>query len=391
MRKKIFIILILFTLLLNFSSCKNIKNKFILFSSKGDFFILDENLNLIKKIQKNLSGKALISEVNGDMVLFNLQSEDQQKNGIFLLNLDSEELTNISEGIEGKFLYNPKFYDNEYVLFSVRDKNMFESLYIYSLKEKNLKNISKDIKASYIYPIFIDDKNKKIYIHLLKEKENHSQIALYDLTKDELTENYISFDNNFFIADSNENGEFIIINYDIKNIKQKIQIVNLTNNEFKNIFEIKNGDIYNPIFSLELNEVIFKLIPSNKGAKQSILIIDRNGKVLKEILSPFDSDFYIMKSKGDLIFIMAQEKGEIKYKLYSLNKEKENINELISTNKFFGGDLLISKTKDKIMISEFQDNISNKDYIIMNSDGNKKENINKKLNIDKIDSIIFLK
>ncbi len=391
MRKKIFIILILFTLLLNFSSCKNIKNKFILFSSKGDFFILDENLNLIKKIQKNLSGKALISEVNGDMVLFNLQSEDQQKNGIFLLNLDSEELTNISEGIEGKFLYNPKFYDNEYVLFSVRDKNMFESLYIYSLKEKNLKNISKDIKASYIYPIFIDDKNKKIYIHLLKEKENHSQIALYDLTKDELTENYISFDNNFFIADSNENGEFIIINYDIKNIKQKIQIVNLTNNEFKNIFEIKNGDIYNPIFSLELNEVIFKLIPSNKGAKQSILIIDRNGKVLKEILSPFDSDFYIMKSKGDLIFIMAQEKGEIKYKLYSFNKEKENINELISTNKFFGGDLLISKTKDKIMISEFQDNISNKDYIIMNSDGNKKENINKKLNIDKIDSIIFLK
>ncbi|MGC8943493.1 MAG: hypothetical protein ACP5KX_05260 [Caldisericia bacterium] len=391
MRKKIFIILILFTLLLNFSSCKNIKNKFILFSSKGDFFILDENLNLIKKIQKNLSGKALISEVNGDMVLFNLQSEDQQKNGIFLLNLDSEELTNISEGIEGTFLYNPKFYDNEYVLFSVRDKNMFESLYIYSLKEKNLKNISKDIKASYIYPIFIDDKNKKIYIHLLKEKENHSQIALYDLTKDELTENYISFDNNFFIADSNENGEFIIINYDIKNIKQKIQIVNLTNNEFKNIFEIKNGDIYNPIFSLELNEVIFKLIPSNKGAKQSILIIDRNGKVLKEILSPFDSDFYIMKSKGDLIFIMAQEKGEIKYKLYSLNKEKENINELISTNKFFGGDLLISKTKDKIMISEFQDNISNKDYIIMNSDGNKKENINKKLNIDKIDSIIFLK
>ncbi|MGB9749749.1 MAG: hypothetical protein ACPLWB_02790 [Caldisericia bacterium] len=391
MRKKIFIILILFTLLLNFSSCKNIKNKFILFSSKGDFFILDENLNLIKKIQKNLSGKALIGDFNGDMVLFNLQSEDQQKNGIFLLNLDSEELTNISEGIEGKFLYNPKFYDNEYVLFSVRDKNMFESLYIYSLKEKNLKNISKDIKASYIYPIFIDDKNKKIYIHLLKEKENHSQIALYDLTKDELTENYISFDNNFFIADSNENGEFIIINYDIKNIKQKIQIVNLTNNEFKNIFEIKNGDIYNPIFSLELNEVIFKLIPSNKGAKQSILIIDRNGKVLKEILSPFDSDFYIMKSKGDLIFIMAQEKGEIKYKLYSLNKEKENINELISTNKFFGGDLLISKTKDKIMISEFQDNISNKDYIIMNSDGNKKENINKKLNIDKIDSIIFLK
>lgn len=391
MRKKIFISLMLFILLLNFSSCKTVKDKFVLLSSKGDFFLLDDNLNIIKKIQKNLSGKAIISEVYGDMVLFNFQSDDQQKNGIFLLNLDSEELINISEGIEGTFLYNPKFYDNEYALFSVRDKDILESLYIYSLKEKNAKNISKGIKASYIYPFYIDSKNKKIYIHLLKKNENHSQIALYDLSKDELTENYISFDNNYFITEPNENGEFLCIYYDIKNIKQKIQVFNLTNKEFKDIFEIKNGDIYNPIFSSELNEVIFKVIHSEVEAKQSIFIVDRNGNISKEISTPFNNDFYIMKSKEKLIFIMAQKKGDTKYKLYSLNKENEAVRELVSTDKFFGGDLLISKTKDKIIISEFQDNISNKDYIIMNSDGNKRENINKKLNIDKVDSIIFLK
>lgn len=389
--KKIFIILFLLIIFLNLMSCKSKKEEVILVSSKGNFLILDENLNLIKKIEKNLDGKVLISEVNGDLVLFNLQSDKPLKSGIFVLNLKSEEIINITEDIEGTFLYKPKFYDNENVIFSVRDKNILESLYIYSLKDNSKKLVSKEVKLSYIYPFYIDNIDKKIYVHLLKQNETNSKISLYDLNIDEFVENYINFENHFFITESNENGEFILLNYDIKNKTQKIQIVNLKKRDFRDIFEIKNGDIHNILFSDDSNFVIFKLIPNELEKKPLIYVIDRSGKLVKEISFPIDSDFYILNSKKDQIFIMAQKKGETKYKLYSLNINNNELKEFTANDEFFSGDLLISKEKEKITFSEFRDNSSTKDFLIMDINGTERKSLNEKLNIDIIDSIIFLK
>jgi len=389
--KKIFIILFLLIIFLNLMSCKNKKEEVILISSKGKFLILDENLNLIKKIEKNLDGKVLISEVNGDLVLFNLQSYNPSKNRIFLLNLKSEEIINITEDIEGTFLYKPKFYDSENVIFSVRDKNALESLYIYSLKDKTIKLISKEVKSSYIYPFYIDNINKKIYVHLLKQNEINSKIALYDLNKDEFIENYINFENHFFITESNENGEFILLNYDIKNDTQKIQIFDLKKKDSKDIFEIKNGYIHNVLFSDDSNFILFEFIPYEIEKKPLIYVIDKSGKLIKEISFPIDSDFYILNSKKDQIFIMAQKEGETKYKLYSLNINNNELKEFTANDKFFGGDLLISKEKEKIIISEFKDNPSNKDFLMMNINGTERKSLLEKLNIDNIDSILFLK
>lgn len=385
--KKIIVVLFFLILFLNFVSCKKESKEEILISSKGDFLILDENLNLIKKIQKNLDGKALISEVYGDLVLFNLQTIDPFKNGVYLLNLKSEEIINLSKDLEGTFLYKPKFYDGENYLFTLRDKNAQESLYLYSFKDKSLKLISKNIKSSYIYPFYIDYKDKKIYIHLLKKNEKNSKISLYDLNKDELIENYISFENHFFITEPNENGEFILISYE-KLEETKVFIVNLANKLFSEVYSVKDGDIYNISFSDNSNKLLFKFVPFDTKKTSSIKIIDRNGNLVKEILSPFDGDFYILNSFGEKIFIMAQKKGDTKFGLYSLNIDSKDLIELTIKNSF-GGDLIISK--EKLIISESINNALNKDYFIMNLDGSKRVNLIEKLKIDSIDSIIFLK
>lgn len=385
--KKIIIVLFFLILSLNFVSCKNKSKEEILISSKGDFLILDENLNLIKKIQKNFDGKTLISEAHGDLVLFNLQSSDPFKNGIFLLNLKSEEIINLSKDLEGTFLYKPKFYNLENYLFTLRDKNSQESLYLYSLQDKSLKLISKNIKSLYIYPFYIDNKNKKIYIHLLKKDEKNSKISLYYLNKDELIENYIIFENHFFITKPNKNGEFILISYD-KLEETKIFIINLANKLFNEVYSVKDGDIYNISFFDNSDKILFKFVPFEIGKTSSIIIIDRNGNLVKEILSPFDEDFYILNSLGEKNFIMAQKKDDTKFSLYSLNIDNKDLIELTIENSF-GGDLIISK--EKLIISESKNNALNKDYFIMNLDGSKKVNLIDKLKIDSIDSIIFLK
>lgn len=387
--KKIVFILFFLILFLNFVSCKKEKQGMILITSKGDFLILDENLNLTKKIQKNLDGKALISEVYGDLILFNLQSSDSFKNNIFLLNLKSKEIINITKDLEGTFLYKPKFYNLENYLFTLRDKNAQESLYLYSLKDNSVKIISKNIKSSYIYPFYIDNEDEKIYIHLLKKDEKNSKISLYDLNKDEFIENYISFENNFFITEPNENGEFLLISYD-KLEETKIFIVNLANKLFNKIYSIKDGDIYNISFFDYSDKILFKFVPFETKKTSSIIIIDRNGNLVKEILSPFNGDFYILNSFGKKIFIMAQKNVDTKFSLYSLNIDNKDLKVLTKENSF-GGDLIISKEKEKLIISESKNNALNKDYFIMNLDGSKKVNLNEKLKIDSIDSIIFLK
>lgn len=387
--KKIVFILFFLILFLNFVSCKKEKQGMILITSKGDFLILDENFNLIKKIQKNLDGKAIISEVYGDLILFNLQSSDSFKNNIFLLNLKSEEIINITKDLEGTFLYKPKFYNLENYLFTLRDKNMIESLLIYSLKDHSKIIISDKIKSSYIYPFYIDNEDEKIYIHLLKKDEKNSKISLYDLNKDEFIENYISFENNFFITEPNENGEFLLISYD-KLEETKIFIVNLANKLFNKIYSIKDGDIYNISFFDYSDKILFKFVPFETKKTSSIIIIDRNGNLVKEILSPFNGDFYILNSFGKKIFIMAQKNVDTKFSLYSLNIDNKDLKELTKENSF-GGDLIISKEKEKLIISESKNNALNKDYFIMNLDGSKKVNLNEKLKIDSIDSIIFLK
>lgn len=387
--KKIVFILFFLILSLNFMSCKNKSKEAILITSKGHFLILDENLNLIKKIQKNLDVKALISEVYGDLILFNLQSSDSFKNNIFLLNLKSEEINNLSKDLEGTFLYKPKFYNEGNYLFTLRDKNAQESLYLYSLKDNSVKIISKNIKSFYIYPFYIDNEDDKIYIHLLKKGEKNSKISLYDLNKDEFIENYISFENHFFITEPNENGEFILINYD--NLEEtKIFIVNLANKLFNEIYSIKDGNIYNISFFDNSDKILFKFVPFEIGKTSSIIIIDRNGNLVKEILSPFNGDFYILNSFGNKIFIMAQKDGDKKFCLYSLNIDNQDLIELTKENSF-GGDLIISKEKEELIISEYKNNALNKDYFIMNLDWSKEVNLNEKLKIDSIDSIIFLK
>ena len=76
----------------------------------------------------------------------------------------------------------------------------------------------------------------------------------------------------------------------------------------------------------------------------------------------------------------------------TINKRLELLKSLLNEfEKQIGGDLIISKAKKMLIISESNYNLINKDYLIMNIDGTRKESIIKKLNIDLIDSIIFLK
>jgi len=389
--KRIFYILLLLILFLNLLSCVNKREETILLSSKGNFLILDENLVVLKKINKNLNGKVFINEVKGDLVLFNLQNSDPFKSGIFLLNLKDEKLINVTKDIEGLFLYKPKFYDNENILFSVRDKNANENLYIYSLKSGSFKIISKDIKSSYIYPFYIDNINKKIYIKLLKVDEDNPKISLYDLNKDDFFENYITLTSQIFMTEPNEKGEFILINYDSKTNKETIQIVDFNRKIFKEIYSRIDGHIYDINFFDYSDNILFKYISNSDENNSSIVIIDRDGNLIKEIPSPFVGEFYILNTKLNQIYIMAQEKDDSKYNLYSFNIDNQNIKKLSNNDKYFGGDLIISKTKKMLIISESNYNLINKDYLIMNIDGTKKESIIKKLNIDLIDSIIFLK
>ena len=389
--KRIFYIFLLLILFLNLLSCVNKREETILLSSKGNFLILDENLVVLKKINKNLNGKVFINEVKGDLVLFNLQNSDPFKSGIFLLNLKDEKLINVTKDIEGLFLYKPKFYDNENILFSVRDKNANENLYIYSLKSGSFKIISKDIKSSYIYPFYIDNINKKIYIKLLKVDEDNPKISLYDLNKDDFFENYITLTSQIFMTEPNEKGEFILINYDSKTNKETIQIVDFNRKIFKEIYSRIDGHIYDINFFDYSDNILFKYISNSDENNSSIVIIDRDGNLIKEIPSPFVGEFYILNTKLNQIYIMAQEKDDSKYNLYSFNIDNQNIKKLSNNDKYFGGDLIISKTKKMLIISESNYNLINKDYLIMNIDGTKKESIIKKLNIDLIDSIIFLK
>ena len=389
--KRIFYIFLLLILFLNLLSCVNKREETILLSSKGNFLILDENLVVLKKINKNLDGKVFISEVKGDLVLFNLQNSDPFKSGIFLLNLKDEKFINVTKDIEGLFLYKPKFYDNENILFSVRDKNANESLYIYSLKNGSFKIISKDIKSSYIYPFYIDNINKKIYIKLLKVNEDKPKISIYDLNKDDFFENYINLNSQIFMTEPNEKGEFILINYDSKTNKETIQIVDLNRKIFKEIYSTIDGHIYDINFFDYSDNILFKYISNSDENNSSIVIIDRDGNLIKEIPSTFEGEFYILNTKLNQIYIMAQEKDDSKYNLYSFNIDNQNIKKLSNNDKYFGGDLIISKAKKMLIISESNYNLINKDYLIMNIDGTRKESIIKKLNIDLIDSIIFLK
>lgn len=390
MKKRFFIfITIFFIFLLFFNSCKVERLPFLIISCEGKIILFDKNLNKIDEIETGLDGKVLLGEIRNKKVLFNYYSSDFKKSGIFLLDLDTKDILNLTEGLLGNFPYSPKFLDNENILFTLKESYESEYLYIYNLKLKNKKPISTTIISTYIYPIYVDEDSKNVYIHLLKQKEEKSKIAIYSYPSDEFNENYLSFKDNFYFqGNSNLMGEVLGRTFDSKSKISTIEILDLKSRNTKTIFKTNEGEIYNEMFINNSDEIVFKIVPSDQNKKPYIMIIDRNGNILKNFEVPQFTDFYIRGSFENYLYLMAQESSRSKYLLFGIDLEKRSFKKFTNENYFYGGDLIISTSKENIIISEIKEGVQEKNYILMNFNGENKINLNEKLKI-KIDSIIF--
>lgn len=390
MKKRVLISLILFLLVFSFFSCKKEKVPEIIISSEGKILLYDEKINLIKDFDTNLKGKIILGEIRNNLVLFNYFSDDYTKSGIYALNIETGEILNLTEGLLGFFPYNPKFYDDENILFTLKESGGREYIYIYNLKIKNKKPLIINLISQYIHPIYFDELNNKVYIHLLKYNEANSKIALYNLLSEEFVENYITFDNKkfYFRETPNENGEILGTSYDSKSGKEKIEILDLNKKEYKLVYEESLGDISDEIFINNSQNILYKLTPNELGKKPYIVLIDRNGKVLKTLNGPNKFEFYVRGVLRNYLYLMAQEESGGKYYLYLTDLDKISYKKLTRDNYFYGGDLIFSDLKGKVIISEIKVSSKEKDYILMNLNGENSVNLNEKLKI-KIDSVLF--
>lgn len=392
MKKKFLLIFMLFVLSFSLFSCKKEKTPFLIVSGDGKISLFDKNLNLIKEFKTEFKGKIILGEIRKDLVLFNYFSDDYTKSGIYCLNFESGEILNLTDGLLGYFPYTPKFYDDENIIFTLKESGGREYLYIYNLKIKNKKPLIMNLISQFIQPIYIDELNNKIYIHILKYNEANSKIGIYNFITEEFVENYITFDNKkfYFRGIQSENGEILGTSYDNITGKEKIEILNLDTKEYKLIYEESSGDISDETFVKNSQNILFKLTPNELGKKGYIVLIDRNGKVLKTIDGPTQFEFYVREVLGNYLYLMAQEEVGGKYFLYTLDLEKISYKKLTRETYFYGGDFIFSNSFNKIIISEIKEGILDKDYILMDLNGENKINLNEKLKI-KIDSILFYK
>jgi hypothetical protein len=390
MKKRLFLFFILFLFILSFFSCKKISQDEFILSSDGKIFIFDENLKIKKEFDTGLDGKILIQEKRKDKILFNFYSNDYKVSQIYLLDIKTDEKVNITEGLIGSFPYIPKFFNDENVLFTLKESALRDYLYIFNLNIKNKKPILTNIISNYIYPIFLDEYDKKIYIHLLKENEKNSKIALYDFLKDEFIENYITFKENFYFQNiANENGEILCYFFDNKSKIIKIEILNLLTKDYKEVFELKDGEIYNEMFLNDSKNIVFKFVPYDKDKKISIYLIDREGNILKTIDNFEFSDFYIRGFLKNYLFLIAQEKNSQRYSLFLYDLEKNSFKKITDENYFYGGDFIYSKNEERFIISQIKEGKQDKEYVYIDLKKDKKINLNEKLKL-KIDSIVFI-
>ncbi|MCX8095792.1 MAG: hypothetical protein N3D74_06385 [Caldisericia bacterium] len=389
MKKRFLIIFMLFILSFSLFSCKKERARELIVSSENKIIIFDKNFKVVKEFDTGLKGKLILGEIRNNKILFNYFSDDYSKSGIFALDFETGEMLNLTEGLLGNFPYTPKFYDDENILFTLKEMGLREYLYIYNLKFKNKKPLIFNLISSYIYPIYIDELEKNLYMHILKENETKSKIALYKFLSDEFIENYITFKENFYFqGNSNENGEILGKSFD-NNLKvSKIEILNLETKEFKSVFETKEGEIYNETFFNNSRNILFKFVPNDLNKKPYISIIDRNGNIIKNIEPPNSKDFYIRGVFKNYLYLMVQEVSGGKYVLYGTDLDNVSFKKLTRENYFYGGDLIYSDLKGKIILSEIKEGTQDKEYILMNLNGEMKINLNEKLKI-KIDSIIF--
>lgn len=392
MKKKFLLIFMLFVLSVSLFSCKKEKTPFLIVSGDGKISLFDKNLNLIKDFKTEFKGKIILGEIRKDLVLFNYFSDDYTKSGIYCLNFESGEIFNLTDGLLGYFPYTPKFYDDENIIFTLKESGGREYLYIYNLKIKNKKPLIMNLISQFIQPIYIDELNNKIYIHILKYNEANSKIGIYNFITEEFVENYITFDNKkfYFRGIQSENGEILGTSYDNITGKEKIEILNLDTKEYKLIYEESTGDISDETFVKNSQNILFKLTPNELGKKGYIVLIDRNGKVLKTIDGPTQFEFYVREVLGNYLYLMAQEEVGGKYFLYTSDLEKISYKKLTRETYFYGGDFIFSNSFNKIIISEIKEGTLDKDYILMDLNGENKVNLNEKLKI-KIDSILFYK
>ncbi|MBC7195405.1 MAG: hypothetical protein H5U37_07095, partial [Caldisericia bacterium] len=349
-----------------------------------------KNLNKIKEFDTSLKGKIILGEIRGNKILFNYYSEDYKTSQIYILDIQSGEKINITEGLIGSFPYTPKFLDDENILFTLKESASKEYLYVYNLKLNNKKPLTQGFVFEYLYPIYIDEVNKNIYIHLLKPNETSSKISLFKFLTEEFIENYVSFIENFYFQGfSNESGEILGHTLETKSSTSKIEILDLKTKEFKTIFETKEGEISNETFLNDSKNIIFKLIPNELNKKILIYLIDRNGNILKTIEPPESNDFYIRGVIKNNLYLMILEKGSSRYTLYTTDLDKISFKKLTRENYFYGGDLIYSTSKERLILSEIKEGGQEKEYILMKLNGDEKVNLNEKLKI-RIDSIIFL-
>ncbi len=390
MKKSLIILSITISLVFSFISCKKVASPEIIISSDGKILLFDKNLNKIKEFDTFLNGKIILGDIKKDKILFNYYSEDYKTSQIYILDIQSGEKINITEGLIGSFLYTPKFLDDENILFTLKESASKENLYVYNLKLNNKKPLTQGFVFEYIYPIYIDEVNKNIYLHLLKPNETSSKISLFKFLTEEFIENYISFKENFYFqGSSNEFEEILGHTLDTKSLTSKIEILNLKTKEFKTISKTEDGEISNETFLNDSKNIIFKLIPNELNKKILIYLIDRDGNILKKIEPPESNDFYIRGVIKNNLFLMLLEKGFPKYTLYTTDIDNVSFKKLTRENYFYGGDLIYSKSKERLIFSEIKEGGQEKEYILMKLNGDERINLNEKLKI-RIDSIIFL-